>query len=121
MVGAAGQAPGIGRTGMISTASPGKIVKCGCFSNSLAAASCDFRPHDHEGAHLVAHVLDAAFVDFLRLAEWPAIGGNRRVVRFDPGFQAAMPSCSLARLSASGSAIQAFMRGLVLLPSKTAR
>src|SRR5947207_9206083 len=38
---AADQVPGIGRTGMISTDSPGKIVKCGCFSNSLAAASCD--------------------------------------------------------------------------------
>src|ERR1700730_5276169 len=35
------QAPGIGRTGMISMHSPGKFVKCGCFSNSLAAASCE--------------------------------------------------------------------------------
>src|SRR5215467_11237122 len=26
---------------MTSTESPGKIVKCGCLSNSLAAASCD--------------------------------------------------------------------------------
>ena len=57
---AADQAPGIGRTGMISMHSPGKIVKCGCFSNILAAASCEFRPHDCEGAHLVGHVLDAA-------------------------------------------------------------
>src|SRR5581483_974899 len=55
-----------------------------------------------------------------------------RLVRFGPpmaetatwccstqAFQAAMPSCSLARRSASGSAIHAFMRGLVLLPRKT--
>jgi hypothetical protein len=44
-----------------------------------------FRPHDHEGAHLVAHVLNAAFGDLLRLAEWPSHGRNRRVVLFDPG------------------------------------
>ena len=33
--------PGMGSTSMISTPSPGKIEKCGCFSNSFAAASCD--------------------------------------------------------------------------------
>jgi hypothetical protein len=33
------QGPGISKTSMISTASPGKIVKCGCFSNSFATAS----------------------------------------------------------------------------------
>lgn len=33
--------PGIGRTSMISTESPGKTVKCGCFSNKRAAASWD--------------------------------------------------------------------------------
>src|SRR5690349_12280613 len=38
---AADQALGIGSTGMTSTDSPGKSVKCGCPSNSLAAASCD--------------------------------------------------------------------------------
>jgi hypothetical protein len=45
-----------------------------------------FRPHDHEGAHLVARVLDAAFGDPLRLAKRPAHGGNRRVMLFDPSF-----------------------------------
>jgi Membrane dipeptidase (Peptidase family M19) len=38
---AARYAPGMGRTGMISTDSPGKIAKCGWFSNSFAAASCE--------------------------------------------------------------------------------
>src|SRR5262249_34360236 len=38
---AIGQAPGMGRTGITSTASPGKIVKCGWFSKSFAAASFD--------------------------------------------------------------------------------
>ena len=33
--------PGRGRHSMISTESPGKTVKCGCFSNSFAAASWD--------------------------------------------------------------------------------
>jgi hypothetical protein len=37
----ASQAPGIGRTGMTSTESPGKFMKWGCFSNILAAASCE--------------------------------------------------------------------------------
>src|SRR6185503_3947107 len=45
-----------------------------------------FRPHDHEGGHLVVYVLDAAFGDLLRLAERPAHGGNRGVVLFDPSF-----------------------------------
>ena len=40
------------------------------------------RPHDYEGTHLVAHLLDAASGDLLRLAERPAHGGNRRVVLF---------------------------------------
>jgi len=31
----------MGITGMISTESPGKMEKCGCFSKSLAAASCE--------------------------------------------------------------------------------
>jgi hypothetical protein len=39
--GATDQAPGMGRTGITSTASPGKIVKCGWFSKSFAAASFD--------------------------------------------------------------------------------
>src|SRR5437588_463751 len=38
---AADQAPGIGKTGITSTDSPGKIVKCGWFSNNFAAASFD--------------------------------------------------------------------------------
>ena len=37
----ADQAPGIGNTGITSTASPGKIAKCGWFSKSFAAASFD--------------------------------------------------------------------------------
>jgi hypothetical protein len=36
-------------------------------------------------------------------------------------FQAAMPCCSLARRSASGSAFHAAQFALVLLPRKTAR
>jgi hypothetical protein len=31
--------PGMGRHSMISTESPGKMVKCGCLSNRRAAAS----------------------------------------------------------------------------------
>jgi hypothetical protein len=38
-----------------------------------------FSLHDHEATHLVADVLDAVFSDLLRLAEWPAHDGNRRV------------------------------------------
>jgi hypothetical protein len=38
---AADQPPGMGKTGITSTASPGKIVKCGWFSKSFAAASFD--------------------------------------------------------------------------------
>ena len=38
---AVGYPAGIGRTGITSTDSPGKIVKCGWFSKSLAAASCE--------------------------------------------------------------------------------
>src|SRR5205814_3867707 len=34
-------AAGTGNTGMTSTDSPGKMVKCGWFSNILAAASCE--------------------------------------------------------------------------------
>ena len=41
LIPAARYAPGMGRTGMISTDSPGKIAKCGWFSNSFAAASCE--------------------------------------------------------------------------------
>jgi hypothetical protein len=33
-----------------------------------------FRAHDHERAHLVAHVLNAALGDLLRLAERPSHG-----------------------------------------------
>jgi hypothetical protein len=40
-LGAVRQPPGIGRIGMTSTELPGKSVKCGCFSNILAAASRD--------------------------------------------------------------------------------
>src|SRR5215207_6399795 len=43
-------------------------------------------PHDHEGAHLIAHVLDATSGDLLRLAKRPAHNGNRCVVLFEPGF-----------------------------------
>ena len=35
------QAPGMSRTGITSTASPGKIAKCGWFSKSFSAASFD--------------------------------------------------------------------------------
>jgi hypothetical protein len=37
LIPAARYAPGMDRTGMISTDSPGKIAKCGWFSNSFAA------------------------------------------------------------------------------------
>jgi hypothetical protein len=37
----ADQTAGMGRTGITSTDSPGKIVKCGWFSKSFAAASFD--------------------------------------------------------------------------------
>lgn len=81
----ANQAPGIGSTGMISTDSPGKIVKCGCFSNSLAAASCD-SARTIVKAYLVADVLDPALRNLLGLAERPAHGLNRRLMLFGPGF-----------------------------------
>src|SRR4029077_10297819 len=41
LIPAARYAPGMARTGMISTDSPGKIAKCGWFSNSSAAAPCE--------------------------------------------------------------------------------
>src|SRR5215467_4117166 len=96
---AADQPAGIGRMGMTSTDSPGKIVKWGWFSNSLAAAAC-------ESARTTAKA------PMTETAAW---------CFSTQAFQAAMPSCSLARRSASGSAVHAFMRGLVLLPRKTAR
>jgi hypothetical protein len=76
--------------------------------------------HDHEGGQLIAYVLDALRRDLLCLAEWsppwrPRPSGSFR----STPFHAAMPCCSLARRSASGSAIQAFIRGFVFAAKKT--
>src|SRR5215467_10091791 len=118
---AADQAPGIGRTGMTSTDSPGKIVKCGCFSNSLAAASCDSaRTTMKAPISLLTSSMPRPVIFFV-LPSGPPMAETAAWCFSTQAFQAAMPCCSLARLSASGSAIHAFMRELVLLPRKTAR
>ena len=60
-------------------------------------------------------------VTFLVLPSGPPMTETAAWCFSNQAFQAAMPSCSLTRLSASGSAIHVFMRALVLLPRKTAR
>src|SRR5712672_1366825 len=60
-------------------------------------------------------------VTFLVLPSGPPMTETAARCFSTQAFQAAIPSRSLAPLSASGSAIHAFMRGLVLLPRKTAR
>ena len=118
---AADQPAGIGRTGITSTDSPGKMVKCGWFSNSLAAASCEVRANHREAAHRVADVLDPARRDLLGLAERSAHGDDRGLVLLDPRLPG---RDSLAFLDAPfrfGRAFQAIIFGLVLLPRKTAR
>src|SRR6478735_9293242 len=60
-------------------------------------------------------------VTFLVLPSGPPMTETAVWCFSNQAFQAAIPSRSLARLSASRSAIHIFMRGLVLLPRKTAR
>src|SRR5262249_61856017 len=74
----------MGRTGITSTASPGKIVKCGWFSKSFAATSFDSARTTRKGSHVVAYVFDAALSDLLGLTEWSTHGDNRALVLFDP-------------------------------------
>src|SRR4051812_45823351 len=118
---AADQLPGIGRTGMISIDSPGKIVKCGWFSNSLAAASCEPAVTTMKAPNSLLTSSRPRSVIFFVLPSGPPIAETDAWCRSTHACQAAMPSCSLARRSASGSAIHAFMRGLALLPRNTAR
>ena len=60
-------------------------------------------------------------VTFFVLPSGPPMVETAELCFSTQAFQAAMPSCSLARRSGSESPIHAFMRGLVLLPRKTAR
>src|ERR1700733_10484593 len=115
------QAPGIGSTGMISTDSPGKIAKCGCFSKSLEAASCDSaRTTTDAPRSLLKSSMPRSVTCFVEPSGPPISEAEARCFSIQ-AFHAAMPCCSRAWRSTSGSAIHACMRGLVLLPRKTAR
>jgi len=102
--------------GITSTDSPGKIVKCGCFSNAWRRLHANPR---HEGSHIVACVCDVVLSDLFRLAQRSAQADDcSRCFSFHD-FQAAIPSCFFACRFSSVSSFHSVMP--VLLPRKTTR
>ena len=99
---------------MISTRSPGKIAKCGWFSNSFAAASCE--PARTTVKAPISLVMSAIPFEstFLVLPSGPPMATIAAWCFSTQAFHAAIPCCSVARRSASGSAFQAchFRAGL---------
>src|SRR6185312_3420305 len=115
------QPAGIGSTGMISTASPGKIAKCGWPSNIRAAASCDSARTTVKAP--ISLLMSAIPPEPTRLVlpSGPPMSASEVWCFATHAFQAAMPSFSLAFRSASDSALHAAHFALFLLPTKTAR
>lgn len=101
---------------MISIASPGKIAKCGWFSNSLAASSCEAaRTTVNPVRALLTSVMP--FASILRvLPSGPPISTMTSLCFSTQRCQAAMPSRSIAFRSASGLACQAFIFSPLMLP-----
>src|SRR5947207_6278982 len=106
---------------MISTRSPGKMAKCGWFSNSFAAASCEPARTTVKAPISLAMSAIPFESTFLVLPSGPPMAAIADWCFSTQAFHAAIPCCSLARRSASGSAFQAAIFALVLLPRKTAR
>src|SRR5215831_9549151 len=106
---------------MISIESPGKIVKCGCPSKILAAASCDSALTTVNAPMLLLVSSIPRSVTLFVLPNGPPMTTMAFRCLSTHAFQAAMPSRSCARRSLSGRASQAARRGLVLLPKNTAR
>ena len=80
------------------------------------------RANDRVTAQLIGDVFNALASHPFRLAERSAHTDNRGLMLIDPHLPPGeFLSCIFARRSSSGSAFQAAMRGLVLLPRKTAR
>src|SRR5439155_460375 len=96
--------PGIGRTGMISTRSPGKIAKCGWFSNSFAAASCEPARTTVEAPISLAMSAIPLESIFLVLPIGPPMATIAAWCFSTQAFRAAMPCCSLTCLVPGGRA-----------------
>src|SRR6185436_13416070 len=106
---------------MISIRSPGKIVKCGWSSNIFAAASCEPARTTVKAPISLAMWAIPFESTFLVLPSGPPMATIAAWCFSTQAFHAAIPCCSLTRRSASGSAFQAAIFALVLLPRKTAR
>src|SRR5690349_7491157 len=106
---------------MISTRSPGKIAKCGWFSNIFAAASCEAARTTVKAPSSLAMSVTPLPSTFLVLPSGPPISRMAPWCFSTHAFQAAMPSRSFFCRWSAGSASHAAILGLVLLPRKTAR
>src|SRR6516164_9204308 len=106
---------------MISMESPWKIVKCGCPSKSLAAASCDSARTTVKAAMALLVLSVPSCVTFFVFPSGPPMATMALRCLSTQAFQAATPSRSLACRSLSGRASQLARRALVLLPQNTAR
>jgi hypothetical protein len=101
--------PGIGMISMISTASPGKIVKCGWVKEEARRGLVRVRLDDDEASEIVADVGYAVAADALGLAERAAFDGDDASMialpalpGFHAGLYALAPALLVERIPSRG-------------------